>query len=514
MDYLNYIYFDSFGTFDYEEMEAIDDFFNNKNQFFDSESYELAISYLIEKQDFKQAKNFLEKAQKQFPNTGEFRLLEIFIRKNESLSAASELCDKYYKLNNDIDLILLKSTILFEQKDYKAGEKIFFQYAEKLTDNNEKVEAHYQIALFLNGSKFETEEETDEDFMTRTMLIKMLVEQALTYNFPKDEMIIYASQFYMHDNVREAKAILNRVIDLDSYNKDAWELLSEILFDDEQYSEAAEAYKYRIAIGDSNETNYYQCGVCYERMENYKEALEYYIKQEEMFPQLLADNKEFYCYLLNSQANCLLQINLPSDALTIYKKVLKIDSNNFRALVQSAQCLQKEGKNNDALKCLTKALKLKNDAANEYENIYSTMGDIFVDISSFKMDNEEECKELLINAILAYSKSIIYYNLPQKTQNLSYDAIDRANSFKILQIGRAYFLLGNYIQALLNFQMAYALNDSLPGLDLYLTLSYFELDFVDAAIVHFAKIPTDTVNEYKTLLPALKKIEKIYLSKI
>jgi tetratricopeptide repeat containing protein len=281
------------------------------------------------------------------------------------------------------------------------------------------------------------------------------------------------------------------------------------LFDAEQYKEAAEAYKYRIAINDGDSMNHFQCGLCYSRIGQWEDALHYYELQEKNFPLILMDNKEFYLKLKNKQAECLMKMGKFEDALRICTKALKIDPNNFQITVRTAQCYNFLNDNENAIVYLLKALEMNNNHRyNEYENLFGTIGDIFSEISQDQ--NPKEKEESISNAILAYKKSIIFLNLSDNADNKDFEDLQYTNAMNLLKIGRSYMLIGKYIDALINLQIANYINTDMPTLQLTLSICYYYLDFVKESLMHFELIPADELKEFKTLIPDLVEIEKLY----
>lgn len=510
--FYEYIYTGFFGAYDPERMELINDFFTNagkKNRFFDSETYEYAVEYLLERQNFTQAAEVLATAQSLFPDHEPYSVLEVLIAKKNDNTKAITLCNKYFKQYENPVFMLIKAITLFEQRLYEKGERAHDAFIKSLKEVRWFAEAYFQIALYLNSDRYELTDEPDDEFMIRTMLIKKFVEKGLKHPLELKGLIFYAVQFQSMENPREAKTILNSVIDKDSYNKEAWAMLSEILFDDEQYAEAAEAYKYRIAINDGNTMNHFQCGVCYGKLGKWAEALHYYELQEKNYPMMLMDNKEFYSKLKNNQAECLMKMGAFDQALDMCLKTLEIDANNFQATVKVAQCYNFMSNNKEAISYLLKALKMHNDYQyNEYESLFETIGDIFAEISEEQDDTERH--DSLLNSILAYSKSLMYLNITGNAEGKSFDDMQLQNAIRMLKIGRSYMILGDYTNALINFQLANYMHADLPSLQCLLSICYYHLDFVKEAFMHFDRILPDELARFKAFIPDLLEIEKRY----
>ena len=511
-DFYQYIYSGSFGGYDPEKLELINDYFLNagkKNRFFDSDTYEYVVAFLIEQGNFGQAREVLSVAENLFPDKEVLSILEIIIDKYYNLENAINKSNIYFKKYKNPIFLLIKAVSLFESKRYEEGEVVHEKFINDFYTEELRAEAYFQIALLLDDNKFDNIEDNDNEFLTRSMLTKRFIDKALSYPLDIRGLIFYAIQFRNIGNLRDAQNILNRVIDKDSYNKEAWRLLSEILFDAEQYKEAAEAYKYRIAINDGDSMNHFQCGLCYSRIGQWEDALHYYELQEKNFPLILMDNKEFYLKLKNKQAECLMKMGAFDRALELCRKTLEIDPNNFQSLVKIAQCHYFMGDSKEAVEYLLKALKMHNDYQNnEYESLFETVGDIFTEISENQEDVDK--RESLYNSVLAYSKSFMFLNVTGKAENRNFEDIQVQNAIRMLKIGRSYTILGDYTSALVNFQLANYMHSEIPTLQLFLTICYFRLGFTQEAFIHFERIPTSELEQFKSFMPELSEIEKKY----
>ena len=196
-------------------------------------------------------------------------------------------------------------------------------------------------------------------------------------------------------------------------------------------------------------------------------------------------------------------------ALELCRKTLEIDPNNFQSLVKIAQCHYFMGDSKEAVEYLLKALKMHNDYQNnEYESLFETVGDIFTEISENQEDADK--RESLYNSVLAYSKSFMFLNVTGKAENRNFEDIQVQNAIRMLKIGRSYTILGDYTSALVNFQLANYMHSEIPTLQLFLTICYFRLGFTQEAFIHFERIPTSELEQFKSFMPELSEIEKKY----
>ena len=84
--FYEYIFTGSFGEYNLERMEMIEDFFANvgkKNKFFDSETYEAVIMFLIERNNITQAREILFTAREMFHDNVVYRALKVIIELKE-----------------------------------------------------------------------------------------------------------------------------------------------------------------------------------------------------------------------------------------------------------------------------------------------------------------------------------------------------------------------------------------------------------------------------------------------
>ena len=89
--FYEYIFTGSFGEYNLERMEMIADFFANvgkKNKFFDSETYEAVIMFLIERNNITQAREILFTAREMFHDNVVYRALEVIIELKDNLTKA------------------------------------------------------------------------------------------------------------------------------------------------------------------------------------------------------------------------------------------------------------------------------------------------------------------------------------------------------------------------------------------------------------------------------------------
>jgi len=501
MNYLNYIFNNTFGSFDADEHYIINNFLTseNQNEYQDSEIFEVVICYYLENEEFEKADEILQQALKFYPNDEDIRFLEILFAKEKDVEYALELTEKCLKKYSDIVFFLIRAILLFDLNDYDSGEEAFYNFIEKIGDDKEKTEMYYRTAIYL-CSTYIVDYEDDEAEMKRALLIKKFVDYAVSQEFSIKAILFFAEEFFAYGYKKEAKLIINKAIDNDSYNLDAWRMLSDINISAGDYAEAADAFLYRIALNDSDKNIYFNCALCFQKAKKYNEAIEYFDLQMDKFPELLEDIK-FFCDILAAQGDCFMAMERFDEAKKKFEEVLKINKNHFKASVLLAQCFYNQENNEKALIHLNNALDIEPDFDNyDYENLYMIAGQIFEDIS----EHSKQEKDYLISALLSYRKSLVYLNLARKIDKNYEDDLDNKIALTLCQIGKINLMLGDNMEALMNLQLAFYLDESISMLNIFLVIVYINLNFYKDALVHYQLISNEELDKYEDIFPELK----------
>jgi len=121
--------------------------------------------------------------------------------------------------------------------------------------------------------------------------------------------------------------------------------IAEFYFTKAYYREAAEVFTYLLEIEKSGEL-YQKLGYCYQKMNDYEQALETYKKAE-----LFDLNRKWN---LNKIALCYRNLKQPERALEYYREVEKLDEDNLNTQLNIGHCLLEIGQYEEALKCYFK----------------------------------------------------------------------------------------------------------------------------------------------------------------
>lgn len=126
--------------------------------------------------------------------------------------------------------------------------------------------------------------------------------------------------------------------------------IAEFYFSKNYFKEAAEVFNYLLNVEKSGEL-YQKLGYCYQRDNNYEEALETYKKAE-----LFDLNRKWN---LNKIALCYRNLKQPEKALEYYREVETLDEEDLTTQLNIGHCLLELGKYEDALKSYFKVEYLK-----------------------------------------------------------------------------------------------------------------------------------------------------------
>ncbi len=522
--YITYLLSGSFCDFNDEQSAMINNYLESNEEeraLLSEDNYIYTIMHLIQISEIDEAFAVLKKAKSLFPDDMDVDAMEVMCMYYEPLGKEAEvvsLADKCLKKWDMPVMIFAKSLVLFRMRNFKEGDEEFERYLALYPTKDYEVfrlDLYLHATYFLSDIRFKDLENYENKELFRQYLhINFLLDKYLekALNFPMEVrfLMFYAMQFFMVDKYTQVKRILEKVIDVDSFNKDAWRMMSEILVKEGEYAEAAEAFKYRIAINDEDQYNYYNCAKCYMKIHRWEEAISCCELQVKNHSALLADDKKLYGNLKNMHIDGLMKLERFEDALKMCEEALLIDSNNFQAIVQKGQCYHFLGENLEASKTFVLALEQKLDyEKNDYFALYETIGDIYVEMSEEDLKRAEK-KRMLQNAILSYNKAMMHLNLLSKPLVLDAYELQIQNAICCLKIGRVYNFLDEDIMAIVYFQQANNLHSELPALQLLLTTTYFKMGLINEAFLHFKNIPTEDFEEFKEMVPGLEHIKNEY----
>lgn len=143
---------------------------------------------------------------------------------------------------------------------------------------------------------------------------------------------------------------LKNMMGLDS---DSILLTAEFYFKNKYYTEAADIFEYYDSVNPGNFNIWEKIGYCYERLQNYEFATEWYLKAELVNPGSKWLEKRLAISLKNA--------GKLAEALPFYQKSLEHDPENYHFLMSLSQCLIDLNKYSDSVSHLYHAQYIKPD---------------------------------------------------------------------------------------------------------------------------------------------------------
>lgn len=226
------------------------------------------------------------------------------------------------------------------------------------------------------------------------------------------------------DKTDKAIETYNRIIDIDSYIAEAWFNLGQVYFINQDFNKAIDAYDFTLAIRENDELAYLQKAHALFHLDRFNEALAIYADCEHN------SLKKWQSMLFT--AECYEKMEQYNVAIDYYKKSLSLrPKKNYDALTGIAVCLL-ELENYP----LSIAFTLKAIAVN------SNAPDAWVYLAEGLLGVEEE--ELALNA---YLKSLsIEPNQPDTLVSIAHLYMDMNDAESALEYYRAAFLLDETIE--------------------------------------------------------------------
>lgn len=381
------------GYFDVEEMESIVDFYLRKGRTRDS-SKALDFGFRLH------------------PNSS-----ALMIKRAKIYLATGDINKAYNILEShseqsDYDVILLKIDALIRlQRDNEA----FLLCDDLINSSNSDIDdVCLDIAyIFLFQSDF--------------ISAKKYLLKGEEYNPLNDELLFeLAFSFERTEEVEKAIATYNKLIKLDPFTSEAWFNLGQIYYSQNNYQLALEAFEYASAIRPedsltclqkghthyqlqqynealseyfafnemtSSQHTLYFIGECYEQMENYPEALRYYL-------DALKDDPDSFD-TLTGIAICLMELDLYAESLPFLNRAAELQEEEPEVWIYIGEVLTELDDIDGALDSYLKAIKLNYNQP-----------DILMAIANIYMD-----KKQFLDAVVYY-KNALKYDVHKELENI------------------------------------------------------------------------------------------------
>lgn len=365
---------DDISFFDLKELEEIFDYYDEKNQI----EKALEVSNIGLSQHGYSASFYIKKA----------HILSRISHREEAL----ELLDKAIIYDaSDIDIYLLKSNIFLDEKDFEAAIDILNEAYNNI-DPQDKEEIYLAFA-----NVYEEQEAYDKVFYA--------LRKTLRQNPDNEEGLDRIwSIVEFTEKYDESIALHNWVLDENPYSHQAWFNLGHTYLCKKEYNLAEEAFdfaftineKFGLAYREGGETNillkdytaaincytgfienigfdadiFYNLAYCFEKIDEYKSALEVYLQLSSKDPQ----NSDYHFRI----GNCYLELDKEVAAITSLLRAIELEDSNALYYATLGEAYIRIEEIEEADKIFRKALEL--DTGNS---------EIWVDYVSFLVEYEE-----------------------------------------------------------------------------------------------------------------------------
>lgn len=183
------------------------------------------------------------------------------------------------------------------------------------------------------------------------------ITRGIAFN-PANRDLLFEKAFCLEQagNVGEAIDTYNRILKLDPYSAEAWFNLGQMQFTLNQYRQAVDSYEYALVIRPNDSLTVQQKANCHFQLNEYREAIDDYLHYT-----TLAAGPHWQTWLFIGE--CYERLEQFAEAIRYYTRSLKEQPENFEALTGIAICLMDQDKFEDSLPFIRRALELRNDAA-------------------------------------------------------------------------------------------------------------------------------------------------------
>lgn len=183
------------------------------------------------------------------------------------------------------------------------------------------------------------------------------ITKGLKFN-PSNKELLFELAFCQEQTgkMNEATDTYNHILRLDPYSAEAWFNLGQMQFTLNQYRSAIDSYEYALVIRPDDSLTVQQKANCHFQLNEYKEAIEEYLQYS-----TLAAGPHWQTWLFIGE--CYERLEQFNEAIQYYSRSLNEQPANYEALTGIAICLMDQDKYEDSLPFIHRALELQSDLA-------------------------------------------------------------------------------------------------------------------------------------------------------
>tara|TARA_Y100001935_G_scaffold221401_1_gene195619 strand:+ start:482 stop:2650 length:2169 start_codon:yes stop_codon:yes gene_type:complete len=240
-----------------------------------------------------------------------------------------------------------------------------------------------------------------------------------------------AIDFYQNKQFVEAEKICQNILDLDSNNFDAINLLAAISFQNKSFSKSIELFKKACKINPNKADLYNNLSIAYMQEKNFKEAIWSWDEATKLKPNF------FQAYF--GKGNAYSDLKDYSNAINNFKKAIEINKNYKEAYNNLGTLYANLKDYKNALIIFKKAVLIKPVHFNEFNNL----GNVYYELNKYKDSIENYNLAIKINPDFA----LTYYNKAKALQKVNFIEESIINYEKAISLNKnfseAYQNLGN-----------------------------------------------------------------------
>lgn len=183
------------------------------------------------------------------------------------------------------------------------------------------------------------------------------LEKGMQYNARNSDLLIELAFCYEQiENIDKACEIYEKVLVIDPYRSEAWFNLGQIYFSQALFLKAIDAYEYALTINPEDVMSALQKAHAYFQVEEYKLAIEAYEDYNLLLPEAKWQTDIF-------MGECYEKLEDYNKALEYYKASLLVQEDNYDALTGIAICLLEMELYDESITYSLKAIAINPEAA-------------------------------------------------------------------------------------------------------------------------------------------------------
>jgi len=255
---------------------------------------------------------------------------------------------------------------------------------------------------------------------------------------------------FCHEQIEDFDSAIEtnkRIIDIDPFASEAWFNLGQLHFALQEFNKALEAYEYALAIDDKDSLTCLQKAHVHFQLDQFEEAIETYLDYKKM-----NDFNSWQTDIFIGESYE--KMEKYDESIRYYKQSLEVHPDNYDALTGIAICLLEQEKFAESMTYIQSALLINNESPDAW--VY--MAEAFIGLNQVD------------DALLAYLKSITF---------------DPDQPDTLMAIGNICMERAEFELAVKYYTAARKLDISLEYVELFLAVSYFKLDKIPEASMHF-----------------------------